>query len=203
MKKKLILGSSSARRLELLKSIGYHPDIVQSPDIDETPYKKEKARSLVLRLAVSKAEAVVEQHDDSVVISADTIANVRSKILGKPKDADQAREFLRMISGKRHKIYTGICVLSSDGSKALTRVSETIVKFKLITKEEEELFIASEQWKGAAGGYKIQGLIASCILMINGSYSNVMGLPLYEANNLLRAHGMKPVHKKYTKTHQE
>ena len=191
--KKLVLASGSPRRLELLKTIGYCPDIVESADIDETPYKDENPRDLVKRLAIQKAQKVFESYPDAVIVSGDTIVNTGTMILGKPKDGEEVYHFLKILSGKRHRVYTGICVISLENKeKPSVKVACTIVKFKVLTEDEIEFYIKSEEWKGKSGGYMIQGLAATFVTWISGTQCNVKGLPLYHVNNMLKNSGLKP-----------
>lgn len=187
---KLILASSSPRRLELLRQVGYGPDLVVPADIDETPHKAERPDGLALRLAISKAEVIAQRFPDDIVLAADTVAYCRRKIMNKPEDAAEATAFMRMLSGRRHRTYTGVC--ARRGDKIISKTCCTIVKFKRLSEEEIEDFIASKAWEGKAGGYAIHGRAATLIEYINGSDSNVAGLPLHIVNNMLRNLGMKP-----------
>ena len=180
----LILASSSPRRLELLKNIGILPERVIPAEIDETPQAGETARALVLRLASSKAQAVFEQHSDSFVLAADTTVALGRRLLEKPEDEKEARAFLEKLSGRRHRVYGGICVIAPDGQKA-QRVCMTSVQFKCLSSKEIDSYIASGEWDGKAGGYGIQGRAGAFVKSINGSYSNVVGLSLYDTVNML------------------
>ena len=185
---RLILGSGSPRRLELLAQIGVVPDEVRPADIDETPLKNELPRVYAARLAREKAAAVVS---DDLVLTADTVVAVGRRILEKPDDATQAEVFLRLLSGRRHRVITGVAL--KLGEKLWTRQVETIVQFKRLSDVEIAAYIASGEWDGKAGGYAIQGLAAAFIPKINGSYSNVVGLPLSEVANMLSGAGY-PLH---------
>ena len=188
---KLILASSSPRRLELLQSIGYNPDIISSPDIDETPLKGEASAHLVSRLSSQKVEKVQEEYPNDVIIGGDTIVSLGRRILCKPQDIDEARSFLTMLSGRRHRVYTGISIISPCSGMS-TKVCQSIIKFKVITNEEMDFILTSNQWRGVSGAYTIQGAAAALITWMSGSPSTVKGLPLYEANCLLKSRGIKP-----------
>jgi len=177
MKKPLILASASPRRLELLQQVGITPDEVIPADIDETPHKAELPKDYVARMARQKYEAV--QRADAIILAADTVVACGRRILGKPEDEAQARAFLQLLSGRRHRVYTAICV--NGRSKTVM----TQVKFKRLTPADIEGYLNSEEWKGKAGGYAIQGRGAAFVPSINGSYSNVVGLPLTETLGLL------------------
>jgi len=173
-----------------LKQVGYDPDMIVSADIDETPHKSERPDDLALRLAISKAEVVAKQFPNDIIIAADTVAYCRRKVMNKPEDAAEAAEFLKILSGRRNRTYTGICIRRGD--KIMSRVCCTIVKFKRLSEEEASEFVASKAWEGKAGGYAINGRGATFIEYINGSDSNVAGLPLHIVNNMLRSLGFKP-----------
>lgn len=178
---RLVLASASPRRLQLLAQIGVTPDQVISTDIDETPLKGETPRLLALRLARLKAEAA--RVDDALVLAADTVVGVGRRILPKAQTEAEARECLALVSGRAHRVYTGIAMKSATGLR--DRLVETRVTFKRLSHTEIETYIASGEWKGKAGGYGIQGLAARYITNIVGSYSSIVGLPLYETANLL------------------
>jgi septum formation protein len=188
---RLILASASPRRLELLAQVGIRPDATLPTDIDETPLPRELARACALRLAAAKAEAV--RDDDAVVLAADTIVAVGRRILGKPTDAKEAEAFLRLLSGRRHRVVTGVAVRTPDktGGKTRLRAVETAVRFKQLDRGEIAAYLASGEWQGKAGGYAIQGRAGALVPWIGGSYSNVVGLPLAETVNLLAAAGVR------------
>lgn len=185
----LILGSASPRRLDLLAGIGVRPDRVVSPDIDETPLPREAPRALALRLAETKAAAVPAGPED-FVLAADTVVALGARVLGKPADAAEAEAFLRRLSGRRHRVYTGVALRGA--SRRWRRVVETVVRFKQLSEREIADYLAGGEWRGKAGGYAIQGEAAAFIPWIGGSHSNVVGLPLAEVANLLRAAGLRP-----------
>ena len=179
---RLILGSGSLRRRELLAQIGVVPDEIRPADIDETPYKNELPRPYAARLAVEKAQAV-EAGPDELVLAADTVVAVGRRILGKPENAAEAAMFLMLLSGRRHRVITGIALRLGD--KVWSRQVETVVKFKRLSDVELSAYLRSGEWQGKAGGYAIQGIGGAFIPAINGSYTNVVGLPLTEVTNLL------------------
>lgn len=185
---KLILGSGSPRRLELLAQIGLVPDAVRAPDINEDPAEAEKPRDYVRRMALEKAQASVCAADE-VVLCADTTVAVGRRILGKPADATQAEAFLRLMSGRRHRVITAIAVRMGEDIRL--RDVMTQVKMKPLSAAEIAGYIATEDWRGKAGGYAIQGPAGAFIPWISGSYPAVMGLPLAETAALLQAAGIK------------
>lgn len=182
MRARLVLASASPRRLALLAQIGITPDEVVAADIDETPLKGETPRLLALRLARAKAEAVHTQ--GATILAADTVVAVGRRILPKAETEAEARACLSLLSGRSHRVYTGVAVKSPQGD-VRTRLVETRVAFKPLSKAEIERYIASDEWRGKAGGYAAQGLAGRLITSIIGSYSSVIGLPLYETANLL------------------
>ncbi len=186
----LILASASPARLELLRSIGLAPDKVLPADVDETPLKAEKPEQYVLRVARMKAEAVAELHPENFILAADTAASLGLTIIGKAEDARHAREIIQRFSGRRHRVHTGICVIAPNGVTRTRRVT-TVVKFATIAEPELEAYITSGEWRGKAGAFGIQGRGGGFIEWINGSFSNVIGLPLVETRNLLKGMGYK------------
>lgn len=185
---KLILASSSLRRQELLASIDLFPDQIISPDVDESPLRHEKVRPYVQRIALLKARRIHAQSSDAYVLAADTAVELGGKIVLKAQSLDEARGLIRRLSGRRHRVYTGVCVISPTG-KEVCRVVLTRVSLKRLTIEELEGYLISGDWEGKAGAYSIQGKGAKFIKFISGSYTNVVGLPLYETNALLRGMG--------------
>ena len=183
---RLILGSGSPRRLELLAQLSVIPDEIISPDIDETPLKGELARPYTARLAAAKARAIVAGADD-IILSADTTVALGRRLLGKPADEAEAVAFLLLLSGRRHRVVTAIAVRKGD--KLWTREVETVVKVKRLSDTEISAYVRSGDWKGKAGGYAIQGPFAAFVPWLQGSYSGVMGLPLAETATLLQAAG--------------
>lgn len=180
---RLILASASPRRLALLAQIGIAPDEVIAADIDETPLAKETPRNLALRLARQKAEAV--KAAGAIVLAADTVVAVGRRVLPKAETEQEARECLRLLSGRSHRVYTGVALKTDAAIRE--RLVETRVAFKVLNATEIEAYIASKEWQGKAGGYAAQGLAGRYITSIIGSYSSVIGLPLYETANLIEA----------------
>ena len=185
----LVLASASPRRLELLKLVGIEPDRVLPADIDETPLKGETPPRLAERLARSKAEAVARAEPDSIILAADTVVSVGRRFLEKAADEAEATRFLRLLSGRNHRVHTGVAV-AADGRVAV-RVVETRVSLKTLSDEEIRSYVASGEWRGKAGGYAIQGLAGAFVRRIVGSHPAVMGLPLYETIALLRGAGCR------------
>jgi len=183
----LVLASSSPRRLELLGRLGVTPDRIISPDIDETPRKGELPRDYVLRMAQEKAVAV-ERANDEMLLAGDTTVAVGRRILGQATDAAQQRQFLQLVSGRRHHVISAVCVITADGTTR-TKLSDSIVKFKRFEPREIEAYIATGEGQGKAGGYAIQGQAEAFVTWMSGSYSGIMGLPLYETRNLLISAG--------------
>lgn len=185
---RLILASASPRRLELLAQVGIRPDAIIPADIDETSRPGELARACAVRLAGTKAAAI--EADGDVVLAADTIVTVGRRILGKPADAEEAGRFLGLLSGRRHRVVTGVAVRVAGRTKV--RAVETAVKFKQLDQSEVAAYIASGEWRGKAGAYANQGRAGGLIPWIGGSYSNVVGLPLAETLGMLSAAGVRP-----------
>ncbi|MBL4616984.1 MAG: septum formation protein Maf [Robiginitomaculum sp.] len=185
----LLLASGSPRRLELLARIGVVPTKVTPTDIDETPLSGETPRELAKRLCLAKGLAS-DLGDHDLALTADTVVGLGRRILGKPKDQLEAREFLQMLSGRAHRVWTGVALTLADG-KQVHRVVETRLHFKRLTDLEIDSYIASNDWQGKAGGYGIQGMAEMFVSRLNGSYSNVMGLPLHETYKLLSGVGYK------------
>ena len=186
----LVLASASPRRLELLSQVGIVPDRVDPADIDETQRRGELPPGLVLRLAEAKARAVAPRHHGAFLLAADTVVACGRRILPKAEDEATARACLTLLSGRRHRVYGGVALLTPAGELGLRRVVSQ-VKFKRLGAEEIAAYLASGEWQGKAGGYAIQGLAAALISWISGSYSNVVGLPLYETAQLLAGRGYR------------
>ena len=188
---RLILGSGSPRRLELLSQIGIVPDDVRPPYIDESPLKNELPRPYCVRISRAKAEAVRADPDD-VVLCADTTVALGRRILGKPEDAGDAAEFLWKLSGRRHRVITAVSVRRGDQFWSKDVVST--VKMKQLSNAEVNAYLATDDWQGKAGGYAIQGPAGALIPWISGSFTGIVGLPLAEAANLLQAAGYRRPH---------
>lgn len=195
---RLVLASGSPRRLTLLGQIGIEPTALRPASIDETPKRGEMPRTLASRLARAKAEAAREQIADDMeladayILAADTVVAVGRRILGKPAFLEEAVASLELLSGRAHRVLTGVCLITPD-DRLRTRMVETHVRFKRLSREEIEAYIASREWRGKAGGYAIQGLASCFIQKLNGSYTNVVGLPLTEVVQLLSGEGI-PIH---------
>lgn len=188
----LILASSSPRRLDLLRQVGIRPDRIEPPDIDETPALGELPRPHAARLAAAKAEAVAAALPPGAgfVLAADTVVACGRRILPKTESESDARRCLRLLSGRRHRVHGAVCVLAPDGRRA-ARLVTTVVELKRLTATELEAYLASGEWHGKAGGYAIQGAAAAFVPSINGSYPNVVGLPLVETLALLGGLGWR------------
>jgi len=193
---KLVLASGSPRRIELLQQAGIEPDRVYPADVDETPLRAEHPRSLAKRLARLKAEKAREalkgdaDYADAFIVAADTVVAVGRRILPKAELIDEASNCLRLLSGRSHRVYSGICLVT-PGGKLRQKLVETRVRFKRLSREELESYLASGEWRGKAGGYAVQGLAGTFVVKMVGSYSNIVGLPLYETVGLLTAEGFK------------
>ncbi len=167
------------------------PDRVDPADLDETPRPRELPRGCATRLAAAKARAVAARHDGAFVLAADTVVACGRRILPKAVTASEARACLALLSGRRHRVH-GAVALVTPGGRLVTRGVETVVTFKRLTRDEVEDYIAAGEWHGKAGGYAIQGLAARFVRALRGSYSNVVGLPLFETVGLLAGHGFAP-----------
>ena len=181
----LILASASPRRLALLAQIGITPDQTVSPEIDEAPHRGELPRALAIRLARAKAAAVAA--GGTAVLGADTVVAAGRRILGKPLTEPEAAASLALLSGRRHRVYTGVVLIV--GTRRTERLVTTIVTFARLTEAQQRAYLSTREWHGRAGGYAIQGIAASFIRFISGSHSNVVGLPLFETAQLLRGAG--------------
>jgi septum formation protein len=181
----LVLASASPRRLDLLRQIGLEPDAIDPADTDETPALRELPRAYALRMAEAKLAAVMPRHPQAVVLAADSVVAVGRRILPKAETEAEARACLALLSGRRHKVLGGVAVGSAG--KVRTRLVETAVRFKRLERAEVDAYVRSGEWQGKAGGYAIQGRAASFVAFLSGSYSNVVGLPLFETLALLRA----------------
>lgn len=180
---KLILASASPRRLSLLAQIGIKPDAVLPADIHEDPNIGEVPREHALRLAQEKAAKIAGENPNTFVLAADTVVGVGRRILPKAETEEQARYCLELMSGRGHRVFTGVALSLSGGMTS--RVVETRIKFKRLSEKDLNGYIESGEWKGKAGGYGIQGYAECLVSRLNGSYSNVVGLPLFETRNLL------------------
>ncbi|HEX3884301.1 MAG TPA: Maf family protein [Stellaceae bacterium] len=188
MTAKLVLASASPRRLDLLRQIGIEPDAVDPADIDETPLRDELPRLHAARLARAKADTVRARHPDAIILAADTVVACGRRILGKPENEAAARACLTLLSGRRHRVIGAIVVMSPTGNISSREVVSQVL-FKRLSKSEIAAYLATGEWQGKAGGYAIQGKAAAFVAWMAGSYSNVVGLPLYETAQLLTGHG--------------
>jgi septum formation protein len=188
VKNSLILASASPRRLALLAQAGITPDSIIPANIDETPLKAEQPHVYAKRMARHKALAVAALHKDSVILSADTVVACGRTIFPKADDAKTAEYCLKKLRGRRHRVYTAVCVIK-DGREYET-ISLTQVRFSPLTDAQIAAYVASNEWQGKAGGYGIQGVAETFIPWISGSYSNVVGLPLAETVRLLKKAGV-------------
>jgi septum formation protein len=191
---KLVLASGSPRRLALLNQAGIEPDSLMPAEVNEIPQKGELPRSLATRLARAKAEMALssvridEELRGAYIVAADTVVSVGRRIMPKAEMLDEAAQCLRLLSGRNHRVYTGVCLVTPKESFR-QRLVETRVRFKRLSKEDLEAYLASGEWRGKAGGYAVQGLAGSFVVKIVGSYTNVVGLPLYETMALLSGEG--------------
>ncbi len=195
---KLVLASGSPRRLALLNQAGIEPDSLQPAEVDEIPIKGELPRALANRLARAKAQAALasvrisEELRGSYILAADTVVAVGRRIMPKAEMLEDAAACLRLLSGRNHRVYTGICLVTPKEAFR-QRLVETRVRFKRLSTEDLEAYLASGEWRGKAGGYAVQGLAGTFVVKMVGSYTNVVGLPLYESLSLLAGEGY-PVH---------
>jgi septum formation protein len=185
---RLVLASASPRRLDLLARIGVHPDTVVPADIDESVPRGELPREHALRLAREKAEAVAASHDDALVLAADTVVAVGRRILPKVEDEATLRTCMALLSGRRHRVLTGVA-LAIPGGAIRTRLVETLIAIKRLSPQEVDYYASHGEWHGKAGGYALQGYGEVYVRHIAGSYSNVVGLPLAETRQLLKSAG--------------
>ena len=195
---RLALASASPRRLALLQQIGVEPDGLLPADLDETPHRNESPRALAMRLANEKARAgakaaaVQDELRGAYVVAADTVVAVGRRILPKCELAEEAGACLRLLSGRNHRVFTAVTLITPKGAER-RRLVDTRVRFKRLSTAEIEAYLASGEWRGKAGGYAIQGLAGVFVVKLVGSYSAVVGLPLYETAQLLSGEGY-PVH---------
>jgi septum formation protein len=186
----LLLASSSPRRLALLRQIGIEPARIEAPDVEETPRPRELPRAFALRAAEDKARAVAPRAAGCFVLAADTVVACGRRILPKALSREAAAHCLALLSGRRHRVLGGVCVIAPDGRMA-RRLVTTMVKMKRLTRAEIVRYLDSGEWQGKAGGYAIQGRAAAFVPAINGSYTNVVGLPLCETVALLEGLGWR------------
>ncbi len=187
---RLVLASASPRRLDLLRQIGLQPDAVEAAELDETPLKDETPRRLATRLAAAKAVRVAAGHAGSHVLGADTVVALGRRVLPKAETPAEVRTCLELLSGRAHRVLTGVCAIGPDGRRS-ERLVESRLHFKRLTPGEIELYVACGEGLGKAGGYGIQGRAGAFVIALQGSYSGVVGLPLYESANLLSGLGYR------------
>ena len=185
---RLVLASASPRRVELLRQIGLEPDAVEAADIDETQDPRETPRQLAVRLALAKAAKVAPSHPDAFVLAADTVVAVGRRVLPKVGTGEEGRACLQLLSGRNHKVLTAVAASAPDG-RCASRLVETRVQFKRLSAPQIEAYVATGEGLGKAGGYGVQGRAGAFVIAINGSYSAVVGLPLYETANILAGLG--------------
>ena len=195
---KLVLASGSPRRIDLLNQVGIDPDHLLPVTIDESPKRNELPRNVAKRLAREKAEAALTlaksdpELDGALILAADTVVGVGRRVLPKAELIEEAAACLRFLSGRSHRVYTGVALVTAKGQMRL-RLVETRVRFKRLTHQDIDSYLAAGEWQGKAGGYAVQGLAGSFVVRLVGSYTNVVGLPLYETVALLQGEGF-PVH---------
>ncbi len=180
----LILASASPRRLDLLTQVGLVPDVCVPANIDERPHKDELPRKMAVRLALEKAMAVAALHPNALVLAADTVVGVGRRILPKAETADEAKSCLKQLSGRRHQVQTGVALIGPDSLIRQKLVISTVT-FKTLSDREIATYLDRDEWRGKAGGYAIQGLAAAYIRALQGSYTNVVGLPVFEVVSML------------------
>ena len=186
--KHFILGSGSSRRIDLLRQIGIYPDLILKPNINEASHPNELPLNYVKRIAVEKNKIFQKEYPQSIILTADTVVSVGRRILHKATEAKHAEEYLKLISGRRHKVLTCFCLFSPN-NKLKIKTVQSVVKFKRLDSKEISYYLASNEWKGKAGAYGIQGFAASFISFLSGSYSNVVGMPLAELYRMLLSIG--------------
>ncbi len=193
---RLVLASASPRRLQLLAQIGVTPDEVIAADLDESMLKDETPRQLAVRLSVAKAQAVASQRPDSFVLAADTVVCVGRRLLDKALTDDDVKSCLHLLSGRGHRVITGVCVIAprngEGGGRLSSRAVETRLRTKVLSQAEIEAYVASGEGIGKAGGYGIQGRAGAFIIDLIGSFTGVVGLPVYETQSLLTGAGYRP-----------
>jgi septum formation protein len=200
---KLVLASASPRRLQLLERVGLTPDLLNPADVDETPKKRETPRALSVRLARAKTTRALEMPmvralgPHAFVLAADTVVGLGRRILPKAETPDVARDCLSLLSGRSHWVYSTVC-LAAPGRRFTTRCVETKVRFKRLSREDIDSYIACDEWRGKAGAYAIQGRAEAFVRLLTGSHSGVVGLPLYETVSLLEGAGFPVFHKLMT-----
>lgn len=192
---KLVLASASPRRQELLAQINIIADKIEPADIDETPHSQEGPFPYARRMAQEKARSIALRNPGDLVLAADTVVALGRRILGKPENQDQADAYLRLLSGRRHRVLTAVAVVSPADGRLTCRVQASVVRFLRLSDDEIARYIETMEWQGKAGGYAIQGQAAKHIDFISGSYSSIVGLPLAETARLLKGAGYRSAHR--------
>ena len=187
----LVLASASPRRRALLEQIGYAPDTVEPAALDEAVLPGERPEAHAARLAHEKATTIAVHHPGAFVLGADTVVACGRRILDKAESEESALRCLSLLSGRRHQVCGGVTVIDPAG-RAVSRLVRTAVAFKRLSEDEIASYLAGGEWRGKAGGYAIQGRAAAFVRFVNGSYSNVVGLPLHETYRLLVGLGLPP-----------
>lgn len=192
-----VLASASPRRLELLRQVGLEPQVIDAADLDEAPLRRELPMAHARRLAWAKAQAVFARHTGKIVLGADTVVACGRRILPKADKEAEARHCLALLSGRRHRVLGGVCVMGPGNIRHHALVT-SVVRFKRLSAAEIDAYIESGEWRGKAGGYGIQGLAGCFVQKLSGSYTNVVGLPLTEVVNMLLGEGF-PLHFNWVK----
>lgn len=187
--KDFILASSSVQRRELLLQIGFEPKLIEPANIDEAPKKSEKASAYVKRMALEKAKEVAKRHPQNIVLGSDTIVVIGAKIIQKCHSDEEQVKVMQLLSGKAHRVLSAVCVVDAKGKESV-KLSTTKIQMKRLSEKEIKDYVATHEWVGCAG-YKIEGCLAGVVRKMNGSYSGVVGLPLFETRNLLQSAGVK------------
>lgn len=192
---KLILASASPRRLDLLTTIGFKPDIVDAADIDETPYKNEKPDLYAIRCGREKAEVTAGRHAEGIIIAADTMVALGRRIIGKAEDRAGAFRDLSLMQGRNHRVYTGMSIIKKEDGKfvqASHKLVATTVRFKRMSPDEINWYLDTNEWEGKSGSFTLMGIAAGFIEQVKGSHTNIIGLPLCEARQILIGMGLRP-----------
>ena len=192
---KLILASSSPRRLELLTTIGFKPDFVDAADIDETPYKNEKPDLYAIRCGREKAEVVAARYADGIILAADTMVALGRRIIGKAEDRAGAFRDISLMQGRSHRVFTGMSIIKKEEGKfiqASHKLVATTVRFKKMSADEINWYLDSNEWQGKSGSFTLMGIASGFIELVKGSHTNIIGLPLCEARQVLIGMGLRP-----------
>ena len=192
---KLVLASSSPRRLELLTNIGFKPAVVEGADIDETPRKNEKPDLYAKRLGREKAEVIAAKHSDAIILAADTMVALGRRIIGKANNREEAFRDLSLMQGRNHKVFTGMSIIKKQGGQVVEisdRLICTIVRFKRMSDAELNWYLDTNEWEGKSGSFTLMGIASGFIEEVRGSHTNIIGLPLCEARNILIGMGLRP-----------